>query len=108
MLDVPAGPETSDADGTAGGDVAELVCVGTACDHLGRPRRCAWHLVLHRHRKGDWIHLYRVLPDHGSRVPVLLDRVLAGDARAVLRHHAGRRAGYITRHVDDLDAEEAR
>ena len=71
----------------AGRDAAELVCVGTARDHLGRRRRCAWHLVLHRRDGGDWTHLYRVLPEHG-RVLVLLDRARPGDARDALRHHA--------------------
>ncbi len=71
----------------SGGDAAELVCVGTARDHLGRRRRCAWHLVLHRHAGGDWTHLYRVLPEHGGTL-VLLDQARPGDARAALRHHA--------------------
>ncbi len=70
-----------------GGDAYELVCVGTARDHLGRRRRCAWHLVLHRQAGGDWTHLYRVLPEHGGTL-VLLDQARPGDARAALRHHA--------------------
>ena len=73
------------------GDASELVCVGTVRDHLGRRRRCAWHLVLHRRAGGDWTHLYRVLPEHG-RTLVLLDRARPGDARDALRHH-------VLRHV---------
>ena len=115
MLDVPAGAGNPDPDlatdhelwgplcaelAVAAGDAAELVCVGIARDHLGRWRRCAWHLVLHRHggerpdgrNEGDWTHLYRVLTEHG-RPLALLDQARPGDARAILRHHALRRAG---------------
>ena len=117
MLDVPAGAGNPDPDpaadhelrdalctglAVAAGDTAELVCAGIARDHLGRWRRCAWHLVLHRHRGkhlggrngGDWTHLYRVLTEHG-RPLALLDQARPGDARTILRHHALRRAGWM-------------
>ena len=121
MLDVPAGTDVLEPVANEGsprpsrgspwaslcapipvgiGDMAELVCIGIARDHLGRWRRCAWHLVLHRQASGgrgggDWTHLYRVLHEHG-RPLALLDQARPGDARVALRHHAlhstGRRA----------------
>ena len=114
MLDVPAGTDVLEPAADEGsrrssrepsweslcaplavgaGDVAELVCIGIARDHLGRWRHCAWHLVLHRQEPGShWTHLYRVLHEHG-RPLALLDQARPGDARVSLRHHALCRAG---------------
>lgn len=73
-------------------DETEFVCIGITLDHCGRRRRCGWHLVLHRVPDGGpdpvWTHLYRVLPEHGDRVLVLLHRAEPGDRREALRRHA--------------------
>ena len=69
------------------GDETEFVCLGRT-EHLRRPRRCGWHLALHRGRDGDWTHLYRVVAEPGSGVAVLLDRAVPGDARRQLRDWA--------------------
>lgn len=75
------------------GDETELVCSGLIVDRLGRRRRCAWHLVLHRPVVGDtWTHLYRVVPDNGGRVLALLDQARAGNRWDELRGHALRMA----------------
>ncbi|MBE7212069.1 MAG: hypothetical protein INR65_13695 [Gluconacetobacter diazotrophicus] len=53
--------------------------------HLGRPRRCGFHAVLHRDGAGGaWTHLYRVVATRGGGRLVLLCRALPGDARAAL------------------------
>lgn len=80
----------------APGDETEHVCLGVVVDHVGRTRPCGWHLVLHRAvRDGQpdteaWTHLYRVMPDHGGRVMILLHRARAGDQREELRREAVR------------------
>lgn len=80
----------------APGDETEHVCMGVISDHVGRTRPCGWHLVLHRAaRTGQpgteaWTHLYRVVPDHGGRVMVMLHRARAGDQREELRREAVR------------------
>ncbi|WP_419727899.1 hypothetical protein [Lichenicola sp.] len=74
------------------GDETEYVCSSALTDHLGRARPAAWHLVLHRAGGETWTHLYRVLPDHGGHVMVLLARACAGDAREALRRIAVRAA----------------
>lgn len=80
----------------APGDETEHVCLGAIVDHIGRARPCGWHLVLHRAARDAhpgteaWTHLYRVMPDHGGRVLVLLHRACAGDQREELRREAVR------------------
>ena len=69
-------------------DQAEFVRLGWTT-HLGRPRRCGWHLMLHRDPDRGWTHLYRAVAEPGGGVAVLLDRALAGDARERLRREAG-------------------
>lgn len=76
----------------AAGDETEYVCGSALSDHLGRLRPAGWHLVLHRQGGENWTHLYRVLPDHGGRVMVMLHRARAGDARMSLRRVAVRAA----------------
>lgn len=80
----------------APGDETEHVCLGVVVDHVGRARFCGWHLVLHRPARDAelgaemWTHLYRVVPDHGGRVMVLLHRARTGDQREELRREAVR------------------
>ncbi|MGI4748015.1 MAG: hypothetical protein ACRYGI_20025 [Janthinobacterium lividum] len=80
----------------APGDETEHVCLGVVVDHIGRARPCGWHLVLHLAARdaqpgtGAWTHLYRVMPDHGGQVMVLLHRARAGDQREELRREAVR------------------
>ncbi len=69
-------------------DDTEFVCLGWT-QHLCRPRRCGWHLVLHRGRDGEcWTHLYRVVAEAGGATIVLLDRAAPGDERRRLRAEA--------------------
>lgn len=50
--------------------------------HLGRWSPCGWHSAVHRAPDGGrWTHLYRVLPQRGGRVLVLLERAVEGERR---------------------------
>jgi hypothetical protein len=74
------------------GDETEFVCLGRHV-HLGRLRRCGWHLALHRDPDGAaWTHLYRVLHEPGDRLTVLLARAGGGDLRHEWRHETLLRA----------------
>jgi hypothetical protein len=50
--------------------------------HLGRWSPCGWHAAVHRAPDGGcWTHLYRVRPERGGRVLVLLERAVEGERR---------------------------